>query len=81
MVVEEMGRRFQVVTAQSLEKGDWISIRGVYREGRVYPTMIREHKGFFESWISLVDPAAFVIIWFSPQGKAICNGECLCPFS
>ena len=71
VVVEEMGQRFQVVTAERLEKGEWISMRGVYRGGKVYPTMILEHKGFFEIWISLAGLVAFVTIWFNPSRKLI----------
>lgn len=63
LTVEEFGRRFEVVTKQGLNLGERISMRGVYRDGKIYPTRLYVHRGFSEAWLSLAGLAVLLVIW------------------
>jgi hypothetical protein len=64
--IEEFNRRFELVTEADLGLGEKVSVRGVYRAGKIYPTRLYIHRGFSEVWVSLVGLVALLALWFWP---------------
>jgi len=64
--IEEFDRRFELVTTEDLSLGERVSVRGVYRDGKIYPTRMYIHRGFSEAWLSLIGLAALLAIWLRP---------------
>ena len=53
VVVEEREHRFELVTEQKFQVGDWISVYGTYRKGKITPEItIRETGTYQKSFLS-----------------------------
>lgn len=64
LIVEEYERRFELVTDRQFQADDWISVRGIYRKGKIYPQRIKLESGTEKLWISLVGLLLFPFLWF-----------------
>ena len=60
--IKEFERHFELVT-DGLVPGDRVSVRGLYRNGKIYPDRLHVHRGFSEAWLSLAGLAAFFTFW------------------
>ena len=57
--IEEFDTPFVLQTPSSLTQGEWVSMRGVYQEGIIRPTVLIRHRGFSDVGLSLIAAAAF----------------------
>jgi hypothetical protein len=73
-VVEEFDTRLHLVFDEvpaldtNLTKGDWVSLRGVYRQGAIHPNLIVRHSKTSDLWLSALAGLAFVVLWLPPNG-------------
>jgi hypothetical protein len=63
LTVNEMHREFELVTTKPLEVGQHVSLRGWYRDGKIYPVRLQIHRGFSEAWLSLAGLVVFLLLW------------------
>jgi hypothetical protein len=61
--VKELDRQFELVTTEALDIGQRVSVRGVYRDGKIYPARLQIHAGFFEAWLSVAGLLVFLLFW------------------
>jgi hypothetical protein len=64
LVVEEYNRNFELVTDRQFQTEDWISVRGMYRQGKIYPERIKLESGREKIWLSLIGLLLFPFLWF-----------------
>ncbi len=64
LIVEEYKRHFEIVTDRQFQAEDWISVRGMYRQGKIYPQRIKLESGREKIWISLIGLLLFPFLWF-----------------
>ena len=69
VVVRELGTNFELASSDNLTIGEIISVRGVYREGKIYPSRLYKHKGFSDAWISLAGLVALLCLFISGRVK------------
>ena len=62
--IVEMGKEFVLVTGESLEKGDWVSVRGTYSGGKIHTSFVHLHDLRIKVWGSLAALLIFMLIWF-----------------
>jgi hypothetical protein len=73
-VVEEFDTRLRLVFDEmpaidaNLTTGDWVSLRGVYRQGAVHPNLMVRHSKTSDLWLSALAGLAFVVLWLPPNG-------------
>jgi positive regulator of sigma E activity len=61
--VKELDREFELVTTEELDVGQRVSVRGMYRDGKIYPARLQIHAGFFEAWLSVAGLLVFLLFW------------------
>jgi hypothetical protein len=72
LVIEEFDTRFRLALGEPTWRGptpvlgDWISLRGVYRDGAIHPTLIVRHSKSSDVVLSLLAGLAFVALWLPP---------------
>jgi hypothetical protein len=72
-VVEEFDTRLRLVFDEgpaidaSLTTGDWVSLRGVYRQGAIHPNLMVRHSKTSDLWLSALAGLAFVVLWLPPS--------------
>ena len=57
----------EVVGVDGFKVGDWISVRGVYRNGKVFPGEVWLEDGLSKIWFSLFGLVMFPFLWFDPK--------------
>jgi membrane-bound metal-dependent hydrolase YbcI (DUF457 family) len=62
VAVKEFGRYFELVTTEDLPVAERVSVRGLFRDGRIYPTRLQIHRGFSEAWLSLAGLLALLAL-------------------
>jgi hypothetical protein len=70
-VVEEFDARLPIVAGpegwsgdeRPLTVGDWVSLRGVYRDGALRPTLLVHHQKSSDVLLSALAGAIFVLLW------------------
>jgi hypothetical protein len=67
VVIEEFDVSFPLDTAEPLQRGEWVSVRGLYQQGMIHPTRLVRHRGFTDVGLSLVAAGAFVLLIFDPR--------------
>jgi hypothetical protein len=67
LIVEEFDTRLRLATDEPLAVGDWVSLRGVYRDGAIHPTLIVHHQKSSDVLLSALAGGAFVLLWL-PRG-------------
>jgi hypothetical protein len=67
LIIEEGERRFELVTEQRFRPDDWVSVIGIYKQGKIYPRLIKPELGRIKIWISLVGMLLFPFLWFDPH--------------
>ena len=58
------GLRVQVMGDVQLQPGDGVSLRGYYRDGKIYPEMIHRHRRGLRDLFSYAALLVFVAVWF-----------------
>jgi hypothetical protein len=72
LMIEEFDTRLPLafedssVSARVLAVGDWVSLRGVYRDGAIHPTVIDYHQKSSDVLLSALAGIAFVCLWLPP---------------
>jgi len=65
LTVAELSRRFPLVTSRRFKKGEWISLEGIYRQGKIYPRRIQRELGVAaKSLLSLPALLLFPLLWW-----------------
>ncbi len=64
LIIEEGENRFEVITDQEFQLDDWISVKGKYRQGKLYQPQIRRELGRMKIWISLPGLLLLPFLWF-----------------
>ncbi|MBI5787943.1 MAG: metal-dependent hydrolase [Candidatus Schekmanbacteria bacterium] len=65
MIIHEQFKDFTLVTDQHFKKGTWVSLEGVYRDGRIYPGYIQKEQGIVsKSLLSLPALLLFPFLWW-----------------
>lgn len=62
VAVMEFGRYFELVTTEDVPVAERVSVRGLFRDGRIYPTRLQIHRGFSEAWLSLAGLVALLAL-------------------
>jgi hypothetical protein len=70
-VVEEFDTRLPIAAGpegwpgdeRPLAVGDWVSLRGVYRDGALHPTLLVHHQKSSDLLLSALAGAIFVLLW------------------
>jgi hypothetical protein len=61
--IEEFDRAFILPQdSANFTLGEWVSVRGVYREGMIWPSLLVHHRSFSDVVVSLVAAVAFVVL-------------------
>jgi hypothetical protein len=69
LIIKEDKLRFEVLTDQKFQVGDWISVRGIYSRGKIHPLKIKLESGIKKFWISLIGLILFPFIWFGAPSQ------------
>lgn len=75
LMVEEFDTRLPLAMDASpwneggLAVGDWVSLRGIYRNGAIHPTLIVHHSKTGDVWLSALAGVAFLLLWLPPYGS------------
>jgi hypothetical protein len=64
LIVKEDELQVELVTDQKLKVGEWVSIKGVYKQGKIYASKIIHEPGMEKFWLSLVGLILFPFLWF-----------------
>lgn len=70
VIIKKGNNRFEIVTKQDLKEGDWVSLRGTYSEGKIYPEIIHKHIRPLKTWTSAAALLFFILFWFLPPRSA-----------
>lgn len=70
-IIRELGKDFELANAQGLRLGEQISVRGLYRDGKIYPSVLYNHQGFSDAWISLAGVVALLALLLSGGAKIV----------
>ena len=81
-VVEEFDARLPIAASpqgwpgdeRPLKVGDWISLRGVYRDGTLHPTLLVHHQKSSDLLLSALAGAIFVLLWLPSPMKGEWDG-------
>jgi len=65
--IKEREYVFEVVGINGLKSGDWVSVRGIYRNGKVFAEEFQQEDGLHKIWFSLVGLVIFPFLWFDPK--------------
>jgi hypothetical protein len=73
-VVEEFDARLPIAACpqgwpgdgRPLAAGDWVSLRGVYRDGALHPTLLVHHQKSSDLLLSALAGAICVLLWLPP---------------
>jgi hypothetical protein len=63
LAIQEFDKRFELMTTKELAVGQYVSVRGVYGDGKIYPTRLYTHAGFSEAWFSLGGLIVLLAMW------------------
>jgi hypothetical protein len=64
LTIEEFDAPFILQTPATFTVGEWVSVRGVYRDGAIWPTALIRHQGFSDVTLSLIAGVAFGFLMF-----------------
>jgi hypothetical protein len=68
LTIEEFDTPFILQTPATFTPGEWVSVRGIYQDGAIWPTTLIRHQGFSDVTLSLIAGVAFGFLMFSkPQ--------------
>ncbi len=62
VTVEEFDKPFVLQTPDSFTNGEWVSVRGIYQDGRIHPITLIRHRGFSDVGLSLIAAVAFIFL-------------------
>ncbi len=62
VTVEEFDTPFELVTTETLRPGEWITVRGIYQDGQIQPTILIRHRAFSDVLLSLIAAVAFIFL-------------------
>jgi len=65
--IEEFDTPFVLQTSSSLTQGEWVSVRGVYQQGSIEPTVLIHHRGFSDVGLSLIATVVFGFLMIDGQ--------------
>jgi hypothetical protein len=64
LAIEEFDTSFVVQARSTYELGEWVSVRGIYQNGTIRPTLLIRHQSFSDVTLSLVAAVAFILLVF-----------------
>lgn len=64
LTIEEFDTSFVVQAPPTYELGEWVSVRGIYRDSAILPTTLIRHQGFSDVMLSLAAAVVFVLLVF-----------------
>ena len=64
LTVEEFDLPFMLQTSQTINKNEWVSVRGLYRNGAIQPLLLIHHRGFADLVLSLAAGVVFLGLMF-----------------
>jgi hypothetical protein len=67
--IKEFDKQFELVTKENLAVGEHVSVRGVYRDRKIYPTRLYIHRGFSKAWLSLVGLVVLFVLLIPGKGN------------
>jgi hypothetical protein len=65
--VEEFDVSFVLQTPALFTEGEWVSVRGIYRNGQIKPTILIRHSEFSDVSLSLIAALAFGLLMVDTQ--------------
>jgi hypothetical protein len=69
LTIEEFDTPFILQAPATFTTGEWVSVRGIYQDGAIWPTTLIRHQGFSDVTLSLIAVVAFGLLMFSrPRG-------------
>lgn len=66
LLIEEFDTPFVLHTSEPLATGEWVSVRGIYRDGAIDPQILVRHQGFSDVTLSLIAAVAFIFLILDP---------------
>ncbi len=57
----------ELVGTNGLKVGDWVSVRGIYRKGKIFPEEVRAEGGLHKIWFSLLGLVMLPFLWLEPK--------------
>lgn len=66
-IIEEFDVSFRLHTSASLTKGEWISVRGIYKNGQIEPAVLIHHSEFSDVSLSLIAALVFGVLLVDRQ--------------
>jgi hypothetical protein len=70
LTIEEFDTPFTLQTLATFTIGEWVSVRGIYRDGVIWPTILIRHQGFSDVTLSLIAGVAFGFLMFGRSQQA-----------
>jgi hypothetical protein len=67
VTIEEFDMPFVLQTSAVFTPGEWVSVRGVYQDGVIQPTVLVRHQGFSDVVLSLIAAVMFVLLVMDRQ--------------
>ncbi len=67
LIVKEWEQKFEIITDQRFDVGDYISLIGIYKDGKIYPSKIKLEIGNKKIWLSVAGLLLFPLLWFDPS--------------
>lgn len=68
LTIEEFDTPFILQAPATFTTGEWVSVRGIYQDGTIWPTTLIRHHGFSDVTLSLIAVVAFGFLMFGgPQ--------------
>lgn len=67
VTIEEFDTPFALNSDLPLNLGQWVSARGIYRNGAIQPQTVITHRGFADVHLSLIAAAVFVALMVDPR--------------
>ncbi len=64
LTIEEFDTSFVVQAPSTYELGEWVSIRGIYKDGAIWPETLIRHQGFSDVMLSLAAALVFILVVF-----------------
>lgn len=63
LTIIERGVKIEVVTDEKFKKGDFISVKGIYENGKIHPDKLYKHRGLLKLWLSFPALILIIILW------------------
>jgi hypothetical protein len=69
LTIEEFDTPFILQAPVTFTIGEWVSVRGVYQDGAIWPTTLIRHQGFSDVILSLIAVVAFGFLIQTPSRR------------